>query len=132
MEDESLTRGIIGCAFTVHRTLGPGFLEKVYTNSLAIELRKAGFEVRLQAPIAVLYQDQMVGEYYADLLVADRVIVEVKAGEALNPAHETQLVNYLVATGVDVGLLINFGASVQVKRKHRKYRPKGTAQIPDL
>jgi len=99
-------------------------MEKVYENALCIELQKQGLETRQQEPIEVYYDGQVVGEYYADLWVDDRVIVEVKAVQTLTKAHEVQLVNYLIATGVDTGLLLNFGPSVEVKRKYRKYQSK--------
>ncbi|MDX9953483.1 MAG: GxxExxY protein [Anaerolineae bacterium] len=124
MQDEELTRTIIGCAYKVHNTLGAGFLEKVYENALTIELQKHELRVQQQRPITVYYEGQVVGEYCADLCVEDRVIVELKAGVALNKAHEMQLVNYLTATGIDIGLLLNFGESVEVKRKYREYKPK--------
>ena len=126
MTDDELTQKIIGCAFTVHNRLGPGFLEKVYENALRIELKKLGLTVKQQEPIAVLYDDQIVGEYYADLWVDERVVVELKAALTLVKEHEVQLVNYLTATKVDLGLLLNFGPSVQVKRKFREYKPKGS------
>jgi GxxExxY protein len=124
MENARLTETIIGCAFKVHNTLGYGFLEKVYENAMRIELVKQGLKVRQQEPILVHYDGQVVGEFYADLWVEDRVIVELKAVRSLSKAHEVQLVNYLTATGIDTGLLINFGPSVQVKRKFRQYKPK--------
>jgi GxxExxY protein len=124
MENARLTETIIGCAFKVHNTLGYGFLEKVYENARRIELVKQGLKVRQQEPILVHYDGQVVGEFYADLWVEDRVIVELKAVRSLSKAHEVQLVNYLTATGIDTGLLINFGPSVQVKRKFRQYKPK--------
>jgi GxxExxY protein len=124
MTDDELTQRIIGCAYTVHNKIGPGFLEKVYENSLRIELEKAGLRVKQQEPINVLYDGQVVGEYYADLWVDERVIIELKAALALAREHEVQLVNYLTATGVNDGLLINFGPSVQVKRKFREYKTK--------
>ncbi|HNT77770.1 MAG TPA: GxxExxY protein [Anaerolineae bacterium] len=124
MQDEELTSAIIGCAYKVHNTLGAGFLEKVYENALAIELQKHALRVQQQKPITVYYEGQVVGDYYADLCVEDRVIVELKAGAALHKAHEVQLVNYLTATGIDIGLLLNFGESVEVKRKYRQYKPK--------
>ena len=124
MEDQALTEVIIGCAFKVHNTLGHGFLEKVYENALRIELARQGLEVKQQEPIRVHYDGQVVGEFYADLSVEDRVIVELKAVRSLDKAHEVQLVNYLTATGVNTGLLLNFGPSVQVKRKFRQYKPK--------
>jgi GxxExxY protein len=131
MEARALTEKIIGCAYKVHNTLGAGFLEKVYTNALRIELERLGLRVKQQEPIAVYYEGQSVGEYYADLWVEERVIVEIKAVVTLDKSHESQLVHYLVATGVDVGLLINFGPSVQVKRKYRKYMPKISSPIHD-
>jgi GxxExxY protein len=124
VKDEELTRTIIGCAFRVHNALGEGFVEKVYENALRIELVKQGLGVEQQAPIEVTYEGQMVGSFFADLWVADRVIVEVKAVQSLSKAHEVQLVNYLTATGVDTGLLLNFGSSVEVKRKFRTYTPR--------
>jgi GxxExxY protein len=124
MREDALTKTIIGCAFKVHNTLGPGFVEKVYENALCIELQKQGLETRQQEPIEVYYDGQVVGEYYVDLWVGDRVIVEIKAVQALTKAHEVQLVNYLTATGVDTGLLLNFGPSVEVKRKYRQYKSK--------
>jgi GxxExxY protein len=124
MTDDDLTQRIIGCAYKVHNTLGPGFLEKVYENALRIELEKQGLRVKQQEPITVIYEGQVVGEYYADLWVDERVVVELKAALTLTREHEVQLVNYLTATGVNDGLLINFGPSVQVKRKFREYKPK--------
>ena len=123
MKDDSLTKTIIGCAFEVHNVLGAGFLEKVYGNALRIELLKQGLKVKQQEPIQVYYEGQVVGSYYADLWVEDQVIVELKAVRSLSKAHEVQLVNYLTATGIDTGLLLNFGTSVQVKRKFREYKP---------
>ncbi len=126
MTDDELTKTIISCAYTVHNKLGSGFLEKVYENALRIELGRAGLRVKQQEPINVVYDGQVVGEYYADLWVNEQVIVELKAALVLAKEHEVQLVNYLTATGVNDGLLINFGPSVQVKRKFREYKPKGS------
>jgi GxxExxY protein len=120
MQDGDVTHAIIGAAFKVHNTLGSGFLEKVYENALAVELRKQGLYVAQQVPIQVFYEEVIVGDYYADLWVAHRVIVEIKAVDKLHPRHEVQLVNYLTATCADIGLLINFGQSVDVKRKYRR------------
>jgi len=122
MQHEELTKDIIACAYRVHKILGAGFLEKVYENSLYIELQKSGFEVKQQYPINVFYEEQKVGEYFADLLVNNMIILELKAVENLALIHETQLVNYLKGTGLDIGLLINFGSSVEVKRKYRIYK----------
>jgi GxxExxY protein len=124
MKDDNLTQVIIGCAYKVHNALGPGFLEKVYENALRIELEKLGLKVKQQEPINVTYEGQVVGEYYADLWVDETVVIELKALQALAKAHEVQLVNYLTATGIDTGLLLNFGPSVQVRRKFREYIPK--------
>jgi len=124
MKDQALTKTIIGCAYKVHNTLGAGFLEKVYENALALELHKADLTVVQQAPIQVRYDGEIVGEYCADLWVNQCVIVEIKAVRTLHRQHEVQLVNYLTATGTDTGLLINFGESVQVKRKFREYKKR--------
>lgn len=126
MTDDDLTQKIIGCAYKVHNTLGCGFLEKVYENALRIELEKLGLRVRQQEPINVLYDGKVIGEFYADLWVDERVVIELKAVQAIAKAHELQLVNYLTATLVEVGLLLNFGSSVQVRRKFREYQPKGS------
>jgi GxxExxY protein len=124
--DDALTATIIGCAFKVHQALGSGFLEKVYESALRIDLVKQGLRVKQQEPIKVCYEGQVVGDYCADLLVEERVIVELKAIQSLTKEHEVQLVNYLAATKIDVGLLINFGSSVQVKRKYRQYKPRNS------
>jgi len=102
--------------------LGAGFLEKVYGNALAIELKELALNCQQQAKLNVCYRECVVGEYYADLLVENRIICELKAVEHITRQHEVQLVNYLAATGMDTGLLINFGKSVTVKRKFRKYK----------
>lgn len=126
MTDNEITEAIIGFAYKIHNGLGPGFLEKIYENALRIELERAGFRVKQQEPINVMYGGEVVGEYYADLWVDERVVVELKANLTLAKEHEVQLVNYLAATGIADGLLINFGLSVQVKRKYRSYKPKGS------
>jgi GxxExxY protein len=115
-----LTEKIIGAAFEVHRQLGSGFLEKVYENAMVRELVDRGLRVATQHPIPVSYKGYLVGSYFADILVENVVICEIKAIETLVPIHETQLLHYLKATGIPVGLLLNFGAPrVQVKRKVR-------------
>ena len=112
-----VTDKIIGCAYQVGNTLGCGFLEKVYENALAIELRKAGLEVAQQHDIQVHYGKDIVGEYAADLLVNREIIVELKTMKALDDVHTAQCLNYLKATGLSVCLLINFGRpKVEVKR----------------
>lgn len=117
MKHEDLTSKIIACAYKVHNTLGFGFLETVYQNALLIELLKAGLQTEKEKEIQVYYDAQLVGGYLADIIVEDKVILELKSVKDLHPAHEAQLVNYLKATGIEVGLLINFGESVAIKRK---------------
>jgi len=117
---KSLTEKIIGAAFEVHRQLGNGFLEKVYENAMVRELVDRGLRFATQHPIPVSYKGHLVGSYFADILVENVVICEVKAIETILPVHETQLLHYLKATGIPVGLLLNFGTPrVQVKRKVR-------------
>ncbi len=112
-----ITDRIIKAYYAVHNKLGYGFLEKVYQNALCIELRKMGFRVEKQKPIKVSYDSEIVGEYYADVIVNDLVILELKAAEGLVEEHERQLLNYLKATEIEVGLLLNFGVKAQFKRK---------------
>lgn len=122
LPDEALTKRVIGCAYQVHNTLGAGFLEKVYENAMAVELERQGIAFQKQAPLQVLYLGCVVGEYFADMLIEQRLICEFKAIDRLSAVHETQLVNYLVATGIETGLLINFGRSVEIRRKFRQYK----------
>src|SRR5438034_6827651 len=111
---------IIGAAMKVHSTLGPGFLESVYQNALIWELRKNGFKAEAERPITVRYDGEIVGAFAADVLVNDKVIVELKVGLAIAKVHEVQLVIYLVATGLDAGLLLNFEAErLEFKKKFR-------------
>ena len=111
---------VIGAAMKVHSALGSGFLESVYQNALIWELQKLGLKVDAQRPITVRYDSQVVGFFTADLLVNDSLIIELKANQLLAKPHEVQLVNYLVATGIDEGLLLNFGAErLEYKRKFR-------------
>ncbi len=133
MDHRELTERIIGCAIAVHRTLGHGFLESVYQKALAHELRKSGLELECGKSIRVCYDGVIVGDFIADMLVAGIVLIENKAVRALAPAHEVQLVHYLTATGVDIGLLFNFGAeSLEIKRKTRTYRPRDSHNEPVL
>ena len=120
--DRDLTEKVIGCAYSVHNVLGAGFLEKVYENALALELTEQGLQFKQQARLGVHYRGREVGEYFADLLIERRLICELKAVEVLTRQHEVQLVNYLAATGIDTGLLINFGTKVTVRRKFRHYK----------
>ena len=130
MKYKALTDQIIGAFYHVYNTLGYGFLEKVYEQAMIIELTKRGLHVQSQYPIRVFYKDHVVGEFFADLLVNDKVIVEVKAVRELATEHEAQVLSYLNATSYEVGLLLNFGPKAQVKRKifdnhHKKYhRPQ--------
>lgn len=117
MKHEEITQKIIGAFYTVYNTLGYGFLEKVYVNATAIELRKQGLHVICQVPITVTYDGQVVGEYIADMLVENCVIVEFKAVRQLLTEHEAQLLNYLNATPYEVGLLFNFGPQPKFIRK---------------
>ena len=119
---------VIGLAMKVHSTPGPGFLESVYQNALIWELRKSGLKPEAETPVSVQYDGQIVGAFAADLLVNDSVIVEIKAIQALAKAHEIQLVNYLTATGLDEGLLLNFGAErLQFKKKFRSAKPEAAS-----
>jgi GxxExxY protein len=108
MDINDITYTINGAVFEVNRVLGPGFLEKVYENALLLELKKRGLKAESQVPIKVFYKEDIVGEYIADILVEDKVIVELKTVEVLDNVHEAQLLNYLKATGIKVGLLVNF------------------------
>ncbi len=112
-----ITDKIIKAYYNVYNKLGYGFLEKVYENSMMIELRKFGLNCEKQKPIDVYYDDKKVGEYFADIIVDKKVIVELKAAENLCEEHECQLTNYLKATNIEVGLLLNFGKKPEFKRK---------------
>ena len=121
MMHEELTEQIIGCAMKVANTLGTGFLEKVYENALAIEIRKAGLNVELQKRLPVFYDGQIVGDYVADMIVEGTVIVEIKAISGLDKIHTAQCINYLKATSLKVSLLLNFGKSrLEFKRVVRE------------
>ena len=112
-----MSNRVIKAALMVSNSLGVGFLEKVYENAIVVELKREGIHAIAQALIKVLYEGHVVGEYFADILVDDKVIVEIKAVKQLAPEHEAQLLNYLKATNIEVGLLINFGTRPEVKRK---------------
>jgi GxxExxY protein len=133
LEESELTEMIIGCAMRVHSALGPGFLESVYQRALEHELRKSGLRVECQLPLSVHYDGVIVGDFMADLIVEGKVMIELKANQALVLANEAQLVNYLTAIGIEIGLLINFGAQrLEFKRKTRVYRPKKSWQEVNL
>jgi GxxExxY protein len=117
LKHKELSETIIAAAYNVHNELGYGFLEKVYRNAIVIELEEAEIKCVVEVPLKVSYHNKTVGDYFADIIVDDKIIVEVKAVSKLEPVHEVQLVNYLKATGVNVGLLINFGQSVEIKRR---------------
>src|SRR5690606_40380583 len=112
-----LTEQIIKAFYKVYNTLGYGFLEKVYENAMYIKLRDMGYFVEKQKRIKVFYEEQQVGDYFADLVVNEQVIIELKASDSLCEEHEYQLINYLKATEVEVGLLLNFGKKPEFKRK---------------
>ena len=127
MKHQAITDKIIRAFYTVYNTLGYGFLEKVYENAMAIEVQKLGLSAVTQVPIRVHYDGQPVGDYFADILVADCVIVELKAAPKLVKQHEAQLLNYLNATQYEIGLLFNFGSEPEFRRKifdneRKKYR----------
>lgn len=126
MDIEQLIKQVIDCAVVVRTRLAPGYLEKVYENALLIELQGKGINAEAQKSLNVFYQGVNVGYFVADIVVEDSIIIELKAVHTLNTAHESQLVNYLTSTGIDHGLLINFGNEdkVQIKRKYRTYKPK--------
>jgi GxxExxY protein len=108
MDLNEITYQINGAVYEVNKVLGGGFLEKVYENALLVELRKRGLRAESQLPITVKYKDQVVGDYFADIVVEGKVILEIKAIESLSKIHEAQLLNYLRATGTTIGLLVNF------------------------
>jgi len=118
MKHKDLTAKIIECAYKIHNTLGFGFLESVYQNALLIELEKTGLNAQKEVSIKVLYEEKIVGDFIADIIVEETVILELKSVKEFHPAHEAQLTNYLRATGIEVGLLINFGSErAEIKRK---------------
>ena len=114
---EEITDVTLKCFYDVYNELGYGFLETVYENALAIEIRNAGLSCLQQFSIPVYFKDHIVGNYFADLFVADKVLIELKAAESICEEHELQLLNYLKATNIEVGLLLNFGKKPQFKRK---------------
>ena len=117
IKHQEITDKVIKIFYKVYGQLGYGFLEKVYTNAIMIELKKEGIPAIAQSPIKVIYEKEVVGEYFADILVDIKVIVEIKAARGLASENEAQLLNYLKATDVEVGLLLNFGPKPEVKRK---------------
>jgi len=128
-----LTSRIIRAYYNVYNTLGFGFLEKVYENSLVFELQKQGLHGRRKVSIEVNYFDKSVGSYFADIIVDNLVILEIKAAEALCEAHEAQLLNYLRATKIEYGLLLNFGQKPEIRRKvwTNEYNSKRNMDLHD-
>ena len=125
METKELINTIADCAKRVRGVLTPGFEEKVYKNAMFIEMRDCGISVETEVPFKVYYKDQIVGDYRADMIADRKVIIELKAVNALLPIHEVQLVNYLTATGIDDGMLINFGADrIEIRHRNRLYKSR--------
>lgn len=126
MDVEQIMSDIVQSAYEVRGALKPGFLEKVYENAMAIELRSRGYEVKQQVSIDVRYKGYQVGDYIADLIVNDRVVIEIKATRNIDVTHELQTVSYLTATGIDNGIILIFGNpdKVQIKRKYRIFRTR--------
>jgi GxxExxY protein len=128
MDTETLIKTIIDAAYRVRSSFMPGYLESIYENALIVELEDLGLKVQSQKPLSVIHKNRVIGEFKIDLLVEDSVIVEIKSVNQISSAHEMQLVNYLTITGINNGLLINFGnlEKLEVKRKFQLYRPKQT------
>jgi GxxExxY protein len=123
-EDDPLSSKVIGLAIKVHAELGSGFVESIYHRSLEIELAEAGLDFISEAPLPVFYRGRVVGNFVADMMVEGRLLLELKAVEILPVSAEVQPVNYLKASGFDIGLILNFGsAPLQIKRKYRKVSP---------
>ena len=117
MDIDDITYAINGAVFEVNKILGCGFLEKVYENALMVELKKRGLQAESQMPLKVIYKGETVGEYFADIVVENKVLIELKVVDQLAKVHEAQLLNYLYATGMKVGLLVNFrGPKAEIKR----------------
>ncbi len=117
MKHKELTEDIIKIFYKVYNTLGYGFLEKIYENAMMIEFKKAGIPAEAQSPIKVTYEGEIVGEHAADIIVDNKVIIELKAAKKLAEDHHAQLLNYLKATDIEVGLLLNFGPKPEISRK---------------
>lgn len=130
MDSDVLIKEILDCAKAVRKELKQGFEEKVYKNAMFLEMKSRGLQVNTEVPFDVTYKGTVVGSYRADMIVEDAVVVELKANNSLCAANEVQLVNYLHATGIEDGLLINFGGDrMECKRKYRTYRPKATTYL---
>jgi len=129
---EDLTAKALEACFEVMKELGAGFLESVYEKALLIALQQKGLSAKAQFPLAVKFRGRVVGEFYADVLLEDKVIIELKAVRTLTPEHHAQLINYLNATGIDVGLLINFGNPKLEYRRFRRNRPETDGMLKNL
>jgi GxxExxY protein len=130
MDVDTLVKTVIECSKNIRRHLGPGYLESVYKNAMLVELKKQDLLYEVEKPIKVYYEDVLVGDFKADIVVEGILILELKAVQSLHMAHEIQLVNYLTATGIDDGLLINFGSEeFQFKRKFRVYRKRFQSSV---
>lgn len=130
MDLEELIKKVIQCVYNVRLQLSAGFLETVYQKALLIELSKQNIQAEAEVPVDVYYDDSVVGEYRADIVVEKKIILEIKAIQHLLPVHEAQLVNYLTATKIDCGLLINFGGErLEIRRKYRTYKKTSESNI---
>jgi len=123
---QDITKRTIRCFYNVYNKLGFGFLEKVYENALCYELKKANLKCFNQFPVEVYYDELKVGQYFADIIVENKIIIELKAESSICPEHEAQLINYLKATDIEVGLLLNFGQEPKIVRKifHNELKKK--------
>lgn len=129
-----ITSLVIKAFFNVYNTLGFGFLEKVYQNSLLLELKNLGLDCSASVPIDVYYHNYRVGHYVADIIVNDLVIIEIKAAESISNEHEAQIINYLKATNIEVGMLLNFGKTAQFKRRvfSKAFKPNTTTDTSTI
>lgn len=136
MTMQELTQAVIGIAMEIHRTLGPGFNESVYHCCLEIELAAAGIDFESKVPIDVFYKGKLVGKFEADmilLLIDQRLLIELKSCEAILKSHEAQTVNYLTATNIDDGLILNLGSpSLGIRHKYRLYRPRAAKDVEPI
>ena len=127
MKHEELTADILKCCFEVSNELGAGFLESVYEKALIVALSQKGLKVESQVPLKVRFRNVVVGDFYADLIVENKVLIELKAVSKLSPDHKAQVINYLNATGFEVGLLVNFGTA---RVEYFRFRPSDHPEHP--
>jgi GxxExxY protein len=129
---DMLSKAVIGEALHVHRVLGPGFVESIYQNALLIRLKKVGIKAESGQQLPVYFEGELIGNFVTDIVVEERLLLELKAVSALVPAHEVQLVNYITATKIDVGLLLNFGSkSLEIKRRTLGYLASNVQETSD-